>query len=184
MSISSDYFRYLDHFGPVTTFREMAADPARKNVIALRHDVDHDLDVALEMSYWEHRRGQHATYFVLDTAPYWNAGDFVDKCRQLVEFGHEVGLHLNSLCKWVRGTVNDVQQDLETSLERLRSVGIVIDSISTHGDRLCYERQFINYWCFQDLRPADPRLGRTGYRPRASQFPIHGFRSAIQHRMR
>lgn len=162
MSISADYFRYLDHFGPVTTLREMAGDPARENVIALRHDVDHDLDAALEMSCWEHRRGQHATYFVLDTAPYWNTTDFLDKCRQLAEFGHEVGLHLNALCKWVSGAVNDVQQDLEASLERLRSVGIDIDSISTHGDRLCYERHFINYWCFQDLRPADPAARENG----------------------
>ncbi|MGH8614233.1 MAG: hypothetical protein ACREYF_19945, partial [Gammaproteobacteria bacterium] len=106
MSISDEYFRYLAHFGSVVTIRDMAARPELADVIALRHDVDHDLDIALEMGYWEHRRGVTASYYLLDTAPYWNAADFLDKCRQLAGFGHEVGLHLNGLCKWVRGAVN------------------------------------------------------------------------------
>ncbi|MGH8488799.1 MAG: sulfotransferase [Gammaproteobacteria bacterium] len=162
MSISDEYFRYLAHFGSVVTIRDMAARPELADVIALRHDVDHDLDIALEMGYWEHRRGVTASYYLLDTAPYWENPDFIAKCKQLAAFGHEIGLHLNSLSKWIKGQTLDVLLDLRNSLDRLRREGIIVDSVSAHGDRLCYERQFINYWCFQDLRPADPAARENG----------------------
>ena len=65
MSISKEYFKYLKHIGSSVTLSEFHAKPRIKDLIALRHDVDHDLDIALEMSYWEHKLGFKSTYFVL-----------------------------------------------------------------------------------------------------------------------
>ena len=57
MSVRQDYFEYLAHFGHTVTVRELADAPGQPDMVALRHDVDHDLDVALEMAYWERWSG-------------------------------------------------------------------------------------------------------------------------------
>lgn len=162
MTIRPEYFRYLDHLGPTVPVREMAADPSRRDMVALRHDVDHDLDTALEMAFQESRRGVRATYYVLHGGPYWQDPRLVEKCAQLQDFGHEVGLHLNALARWYAGETDDVAADVEATLRRLRDGGVRISGISAHGDRLCYEAGFINYWCMRDLRPERPEVQESG----------------------
>ncbi len=156
MSIKSAYFSYLDHFGKTVTVRELIDNPIAPNMIALRHDVDHDLDLALEMGYWESQRGFRSTYYLLHSAGYWEDADFVEKCLQLQDFGHEVGLHLNVLSEWINGSVDDISLYLEKLIYPMREAGVHLSGVSTHGDVLCYEKQFINYWCFSELRPSDP----------------------------
>ena len=162
MTIHEDYLRYLDHFGETCTVREAVERRDEPNLIALRHDVDHDIDVALEMGYWEHQRGIRSTYYVLPTAPYWNDPRLTQKCLQLTEFGHEVGLHLNSMPGWLKGESDSVEDDLRGALQKLREGGIEVVGTSPHGDPLCYEQQFINYWCFRELEPEDPVTTESG----------------------
>lgn len=162
MSINARYYDYLDHFGQTVTVGELHQDRQSKRLVALRHDVDYDLDFAMEMSHWEHQRGVRATYFLLHTAPYWNDPRLAQKCLQIQEFGHEVGLHVNVLTEWVQGQVSDVGQRLAELLEPLRQAGVRIIGTAAHGDRECYERGFINYWIFRELRPADPTTEESG----------------------
>ncbi|MEE9131736.1 MAG: hypothetical protein V3T84_17105, partial [Phycisphaerales bacterium] len=89
MTIKDDYFRYLDHIGTSVPMRELSAHPEWSDAIALRHDIDHDLDLALEMAHHEHERGIRATYFLLHTCDYWNDPRFAVKCAQLEAYGHE-----------------------------------------------------------------------------------------------
>jgi len=162
MSIDQRYFRYLDHLGATETVRRLHERAEVRDVVALRHDVDHDLDLALEMAFWEHRRGYRASYYVLHTSPYWHGNRFVDKCRQLQDFGHEVGLHVNVVAEWARGEIEDVDTRLSELLDRLRGGGIDVVGVSSHGDQFCYERGFANYWMFAELRPEDPIAEETG----------------------
>ncbi|MBO6514894.1 MAG: sulfotransferase, partial [Phycisphaerales bacterium] len=78
--------------------------PESESVVILRHDVDHDLETALQMARWEHERGLRATYCILHTA--WYYGRFtngvqersklmLDGCRELQELGHEINIHNN-----------------------------------------------------------------------------------------
>ncbi len=162
MSISPDYFKYLDHFSNTVTVRELFESPNTRDAIALRHDVDYDLDLALEMSYWENRRGIRSTYYLLHSAEYWDDPRLIDKCLQLQDFGHEVGLHLNILTDWMTAKVNDVEQALNDLVVPLRDAGVRLTGISSHGDPLCYKHQFINYWCFAELKPPDPVSAESG----------------------
>jgi len=169
MAISDKYRNYLAHFGATRPCRDALALPAGEPAILLRHDVDHDLDIALEMARVEHDAGFGSTYFLLHTAAYWNDPALADKCLQLQDYGHEVGLHVNLLTEWMRGEIDDPAVRLRELLAPLRARGVRIDGISAHGDRACYERNFINYWCFRELRPADPAAdedGRTAEGPR------------------
>jgi len=155
MAISSKYFKYLKHIGHSVTLREFAANPAEP-VIALRHDVDHDIDLAMEMAFWEQEKGYRSTFFLLHTADYWNTPKILEKALQIQDFGHEIGLHVNMLSEWMRGHVDDVYEALKNILDPLRRSGLDISGVSPHGDPLCYEKQFINHWCFSELEPNDP----------------------------
>jgi len=162
MSIKQEYFKYLRHFPETLALGEFHAQSWRENLIGLRHDVDHDLDIALEMSFWEKEMGFRATYFLLHTAEYWNQEKFLDKALQIQDFGHEVGLHLNAITEWLRGEISDPLKRIRDVLELLRSAGLRVQGVSCHGDRLCYEKNFINYWLFSELRPEDPAQIETG----------------------
>ena len=152
MTIKEDYFRYLDHIGKSVPMRELAAHPEWSDVIGLRHDIDHDLDLALEMAHYEHQRGIRATYFLLHTCEYWNDPRLSLKCAQLTAYGHEIGLHLNLLTEWFHGRCDAIDSRLRQVLAHLRSGGIDIVGTSAHGDRACYEHGFINYWIWEELR--------------------------------
>lgn len=156
MSLDPCYFEHLDHFGSTETLDAAFRNHNQENVIALRHDVDHDLDFALEMSYWEHQQGIRSTYFLLHTADYWNDPRLFEKALQIQDFGHEIGLHVNILTSWFRGQTDNASDSLRSLLESLREAGLRITGMSAHGDRCCYEHQFINYWIFKELRPDNP----------------------------
>jgi hypothetical protein len=169
MTISKDYEKYLSHFSETVTLDEFHRNSLVPGLCALRHDVDHDLDLALEMAHFERERGFSSTYFILPGTNYWRTDTrLIDKCLQLQDYGHEVGLHVNSLAEWVSGETNDISASLREQLATLRDAGIRIHGIAAHGDKRCYEHQLSNYWCFQELRPAlpyDHENGRTAEGP-------------------
>lgn len=162
MSLDEHFSRYLAHFGPTVPVRELHARPDDPHLVGLRHDVDHDLDLALELAFWEHEHGQRATFFLLHSAPYWHDERLLDKCLQLQDFGHEVGLHVNVLAEWWRGDVDEPGPRLDEVLGTLRDGGVDVAGVSAHGDRLCYQAGFSNYWLFADLRPSDPVTEESG----------------------
>lgn len=165
MPIQPEYLEYLAHFGQTIPICELRQLSAGETAVGLRHDVDHSLKVALEMAHLENRHGCRATYYLLHTAEYWKDPLLADKCLQLQDFGHEVGLHLNVLTEWYAGQIDDPGARLCELLAPLRQAGVRIDSCATHGDRACYQHQFINYWLFAELRPADPVTSETGLSP-------------------
>jgi len=124
MSIKKKYFDYLRHFGNAVSLQEFRTREKETSLVGLRHDVDHDLDAALEMSFWEKDLGVSATYFILPTANYWEQDGFFDKIRQIHEFGHEIGLHVNILAQWMQGHTDDPAQSLQEQLTVLRKTGI------------------------------------------------------------
>ncbi len=163
MTISIAYERYLTHFKETVTLKDFNRQVGAPGLCALRHDVDHDLDLALEMAHKEHQLGFKASYFILPSAPYWQADErLLDKCLQLQDYGHEVGLHVNSMAEWVSGATDDIKARLTQQLDLLRNGGIHLTGIAAHGDKLCYEHNLSNYWCFEELRPADPYAAENG----------------------
>lgn len=171
MALSHRYETYLDHLGvtvPVSFLR--LAEPG-SHAVALRHDVDHSIDMALEMACFEYRRNTRSTYYILPDAPYWNDANIIEKCLQLQDFGHEVGLHCNALAQWYTGATSDPAAYLKRMLDWLRGNGIRIKGMSAHGDKFCYDGQFINYWQFRELRPASPQESENGLTPEGVPGP-------------
>lgn len=163
MSLDSAYEKYLAHFGETVPVSILHQEPDLPGLCAMRHDVDYDLDMALELAHWEHHWGKRATYFILPTAAYWEDDPrLVEKCLQLQDYGHEVGLHVNCLVEWATGKTDDPGTLLQNQLDRLREGGVGITGISAHGDAACYEYNISNYWCFHELRPQDPFASENG----------------------
>ncbi len=155
MSINSKYTELLMHIGKTVSIKDFLTLQVGT---ALRHDIDYNLDLALEFGHLEHSLGYQSTYFLLDTADYWHEHNFEDKVLQLQDFGHEVGLHINSLAKWASGRSNNPEDDFKMNLKRLRDLGLNVSGISAHGDPDCYHYNVANYWMFLELRPENPHI--------------------------
>ena len=115
----------------------------------LRHDVDHDLHAALRMASVEAAHGIAANYYLLPTADYWESPFLVAAAQELQALGHAVGLHNNTLSQWMIGEVRCPYEALLDQLDRLRTAGVSVQSVSSHGDRLCYQFGFNNSWLFE-----------------------------------
>ena len=156
MTFKTEFFEYLEHFRGARPILELHKNPRTESIIGLRHDVDHNIDIALEAAFLEKEIGISASYYLLHTNEYWQDPLFINKCLQLQDYGHEIGLHLNVLTEWMQCRIADPADRLSELLGFLRAGGLEVDGVAAHGDSLCYERGFINYWCFKELRPPDP----------------------------
>ena len=112
-------------------------DESTTDVISIRHDVDHSLDHALKFARWENDRGIHSTYFVLHTAYYYrDKSKLYGQMHLLTNYGHEVGLHLDTVNQ---NTVNDVPDyaaaadQLLIELAELRHEGFDVVGSAAHG---------------------------------------------------
>lgn len=63
----------------------------------IRHDVDVDLQNALDMAVLENSMGIKSTYFVLLTSEYYNllSENNMQRVRNILRLGHEIGLHFD-----------------------------------------------------------------------------------------
>ncbi|MBI4338634.1 MAG: hypothetical protein HY680_01630 [Chloroflexi bacterium] len=79
----------------IVPFRDLERAEPGKPVLILRHDVDHSLELALELARMEAAQGFLATYFILVGTAAYNvlAPDSRRVIRELKALGHEVGLH-------------------------------------------------------------------------------------------
>ena len=149
-------------------------DPPEAKGILLRHDVDRDLDKAVRMAEIEAGRDNNlnramfehgdrnivrSTYFILNTAKYWDSRDMIDAVRYIETLGHEIGWHNNAIGQWMRWEEpEEIYSFINDPIEYLRSEGVTINGTAAHGDRLCYKNRFINYNVFGFKSP-----GYDGY---------------------
>ena len=150
--ISDKYARLLETLGESSPVSSLAKDTS-PNLIALRHDIDHDLGVALDLARVEFDSGKHrATYYILHTAPYCSDPLFLDRLKQLVDYGHELGLHFDGIGAWWRGETNTPLDDARRFIDRLLKAGLEIRGHSSHGCRECYEGEFVNNWFWTEQK--------------------------------
>jgi hypothetical protein len=160
----------------VVPLREFAAARADGPVLGLRHDVDVRLDSALRLAELEHARGLRATYFVLNTAPYWGKPGLLVALRRLQEFGHEVGWHNDLVSMELVGGANTVEY-LHRELARLRAAGVDIVGTAAHGSVWCHVLGFDNNAFFTDF----PDVKRPAERIRTAALADFGFEYEAYH---
>ena len=150
---------FLSDYVNLTWHEAAAGEKARgRNILLLRHDVDHDIDTALKIAKWEQQRELRATYCILHTAWYYGEAtehgfqryQFVlDACQEIQSLGHEINLHNNVAAIALR-TGQDPIELLQQETMFLRIHGLNITGTSTHGDRICRELDFRNFELFSE----------------------------------
>lgn len=101
-------------------------------VAILRHDVDMDLNKALEMAKYEHQLGIKTTYFVLLTSDFYNV--FSEKNEQILKeimsLGHTIGLHFDET-KYE--DCDDITEAIEQEIYILQKcLGKQVGTVSMH----------------------------------------------------
>ncbi len=115
----------------VVPFRDL---PASGPYVILRHDIDFSIDKAIEMAALDRQAAVHSTFFVLLTAPYYNAlhERSLDGLQEIVAMGHEVGLHYDCT-GFDRLTPVEQKQRVDRLVACLEDhLGIHVTSISQH----------------------------------------------------
>lgn len=131
--------RLLSRASAVVAMREVqhpeSHDPS---VIGLRHDCDagHSLATAVKMARWEAERSYRSTFFILHTSPYWQAPGFREMLDEIAGYGHEIGIHADSLAEALR-TGGDPDLILEEAIATLRGYGFEIRGVAGHGNPMC-----------------------------------------------
>lgn len=116
--------------------------------INIRHDVDDNLDASVSMAELEAEHGIRATYFFLNTAPYWTSGQLDTAIKIIASLGHEIGWHNNAITESIQ-TGKPLTRCISDPLERLRQYATVVGTAS-HGDPLCHTLRYLNYYAFKE----------------------------------
>lgn len=112
--------------------------------VILRHDVDYSPPAALELAKLEAAEGWRSTYFLLPSGPYYNllAPDTASLPRQLVDLGHEVGLHYDVRLLGAFPP-QDWERILDAQVDLLMALGVPrVVSIARHQPALTGEDPF------------------------------------------
>ena len=123
------------------TFREWDKLNAKPNsFFLLRHDIDYSLTSALEMAKIENSIGIKATYFLLMSSNNYNllSEEYCNIPKQLIELGHEVGLHYDVQAIYKRDKINFTEQleleiDILSKLSNKKITSIAMHNPSIYG---------------------------------------------------
>jgi len=153
--------RLLEKAVAVVPMMNVAAGQKWPRVIAMRHDVDNEIESSVAFAQWEADRGYKSTYFILHTAPYWQDKTLLRKSLEfMVECGHEIGIHNDAIAAAVV-TGRDPRVILAEAVNELRDYGFDVAGTVAHGNALCYDKRgqirFVNDELFTDC--ARPSLG-------------------------
>ncbi len=88
-----------------------------KHKLFLRHDIDVNIDRAIEMAKIEKMFDIKSTYFVMTRSPFYSLKNKAeqDKLRKIGEMDHEIGLHYDFTNDEERDKIvdiNDIEEDL------------------------------------------------------------------------
>ena len=121
-----------------------------KIVVALRHDIDRDMEMAYRIAILEQAYKIKSSYYVLHTAKYYN-DSMINALWKMQFIGHEIGWHNDLVTCSVLCNI-PADRFLRTELNWLESNGINIVGTAAHGSKYCYERGFHNnyIWAGQD----------------------------------
>jgi hypothetical protein len=125
---------------------EESYDQHTANIVNIRHDVDDDIVASSQMAKLEQELGIKSTYFILDTAPYWQPKGDMPDIDSILNYGQNIGWHNNAISKHLR-TGKSIIDCISEPLRLLRQYGEVVGSAS-HGDPLCHHHRYLNYYIF------------------------------------
>lgn len=141
----------------------------------IRHDVDHDIERALEIARAEQAAGYRSTYYLLTPGSYGEGTNYygtlegdrishdpklVDRCKALIDLGHCVGFH-NDLVSLSLVTGRAPADLLADEVEFFQTQGIPLTSTAAHGNPLSRQYSYNNREIFAGCIRRGWEPGRT-----------------------
>ena len=157
--------RLLDLADAVVPLREAYArrDDHPEQFIALRHDMDHDVENAVRLARWEAERGWRSTYYVLHSDWYWGrrgpgapSAYVLGALEEISGLGHEIGVHNNAIAESLRTGRRPIDILAEV-LDSLRRSGFPVTGTAAHGDPIARKLGFVNSEIFRECPHPDGR---------------------------
>lgn len=104
--------------------------------VILRHDIDNDIDKAVELAALEQSRGVTSTYFVLLTSNFYNifSKDNIKALKTIDSYGHEIGLHFDEMqYPCISGDMNAIRDKIQWEARMLgQAADCEIKTVSMH----------------------------------------------------
>lgn len=155
-------------------FKDYSRNSQQKNIVLLRHDVDHSLDNAMMLADLEVGMGVKSTYFMLHPGDYdqtenyygrieknriVHKPDFFTRCRELVAMGHEVAIH-NDFFQLSFLTKRPIKDLILEELAAFKAAGVPVAGTASHGSTFVREIDATNYELFSDCISGGRQTGR------------------------
>ncbi len=143
----------------ISAFKDYPKINKFRKIILLRHDIDFNIERALEVAKIDNNLGIKATYFVRLHAKDYNPFEFkaYTILREILKMGHEIGLHSEALDVSHITKENPVEI-FKREKEILESIlNIKIASAAQHGDFTGISRNYANYF-FGKYKKEDVRI--------------------------
>ena len=161
LRLVSDTSKYI--LLPLNEFRETFNNS--KVIIGLRHDVDLDLNKALQFSETESNMGIRSTYYILHTASYYLSGGIESHSTSMIpvlktmqnDKHFEIGWHNDLVTLQAVYNIDPVAY-LSRELTWFRENGINIYGSASHGSPYCYTYKYLNYYFFEEC--TNPVVGQ------------------------
>lgn len=157
---------FLDTGLKPVLFKDYAADISKKNILLLRHDVDSDLDAALNLALIDHQMGIKSTFYFLPPGDYnktsnyygrilfgkiWHKYKFSKAIKTIQSYGHEIGIH-NDFVQLSFITKRTIESLIRDEIKWFKSKGITIYGTASHGSEFAKKYNFINYEIFSSCK--------------------------------
>jgi hypothetical protein len=155
-----DFLNYIstsDHFLIVQLKDFKKTHSTDKVVLAMRYDIDDNIDAAVKFAYREKKYGIRSTYFVLPTNTYYSVynGTTFTRNNNIIyylkkiqdDFGHEIGFHNDLITiQLMYGLSSKLY--LRDELAFLRGNNLNIVGTTYHGSQYCYIYHYYNayFW--------------------------------------
>jgi hypothetical protein len=124
-------------------------DLTKGRYLAIRHDIDYDMEKAVKMARLEYDNGISSTYFVLPSAPYFRCSEvFARILDRIGSMGHEIGLHNDFLTTYLTQSEPKAKGIIEViaePLQFLRNHGFRCYGTAAHGTLHARENGYVNY---------------------------------------
>lgn len=183
-----NFIEYLKGFCSFHTFSSHTGQPG----VILRHDIDLDLDMALQMARVENELEVPATYFIMLTSPAYNPLSRPGRkiIREMADSGAEIGLHFDPSL-YDAGSSAEFESFAEHEAQMLAEAsGTAITAISLHCPSVngiypefsrfinAYDKQFFSedLYCSdscKSFRGKDPRKWAELAESNTIQFLTH-----------
>ena len=185
------FYKRVRELGNTILFRDFNGEKS----FLIRHDVDFDLKLALDLAIFENKLGIKSTYFILTTCESYNILCEKNKkiLKQIISLGHEVGLHFDPTL-YENDLSNAVEKEcfilaLATKVE-VKSISLHNPSVhgkypmfkglvNAYDNKLFSDNNYISDSCF-DFRGKEPFKFIENVKDNMIQILLHPLHFSIE----